>query len=110
MNAQTEEQDLHLKPSDLAIVGESKAEPAKKKRRGPKGPNPLSMKKKQVLRLSPDNRDTRVGEKRKRDVLDTEEQNDDMVAASANATTKRRRRRKHTIADNVQLTSSEISK
>ena len=104
-NAQAEEQDLHLKSSDLALVGGSGADPVKKKRRGPKGPNPLSVKKKQVVQPSQDNRDIKHGEKRKRDLVDTEQINDD----SGSAKTKRRRRKRHTTVDNAQDTSCVIS-
>jgi U3 small nucleolar RNA-associated protein 23 len=75
----TEEQDLHVKPSDLALVGTPNAEPVKKKRKGPKGPNPLSVKKKQVIRTPI--ADSRVGEKRKRDALDAEVKMEANIAA-----------------------------
>jgi U3 small nucleolar RNA-associated protein 23 len=100
----------------LALVTASNTEPVRKKKKGPKGPNPLSVKKKQVARPSQDNRDIRVGEKRKREVLDTEQteleknDEDDMVAVSDNTTRKRRRRRKTIILDSGALSSSEISK
>ena len=107
MNSQAEEQVMHLKPSELALVGGSNADPVKKKRRGPKGPNPLSVKKKQVIQPSQDNRDVKRGEKRKRDALidgDT----------SGSTRTKRRRRKKQTAVNGVQdtgsVTDSVISK
>lgn len=96
-NTQTEEQDLHMNQSDLALVGAPKTEPVQKKRKGPKGPNPLSIKKKQVARPPQDNKHIRVGEKRKRDIEQVEvEKNDDTAAVSEGITRKRRRRRKAT--------------
>lgn len=93
----TEEQDLHMNQSDLALVGAPKTEPVQKKRKGPKGPNPLSIKKKQVARPPQDNKHIRVGEKRKRDIEQVEvEKNDDTAAVSEGITRKRRRRRKAT--------------
>lgn len=88
-----EEQDLHLNPSELDLVGGLDADPAKRKRRGPKGPNPLSVKKKQVVQPSQGNVDIKLGEKRKRDALDTEQINGDKMA-SGSGKTKRRRRKK----------------
>jgi U3 small nucleolar RNA-associated protein 23 len=102
-DVQTEEQDLHVKPSDLTLVGASNTEPVKKKRKGPKGPNPLSVKKKQVVRTPIT--DGRVGEKRKRDALDAEQaKTEDNIAASGlQDIHKRRRRRRKTSDDDVQL-------
>ncbi|KJA26170.1 hypothetical protein HYPSUDRAFT_122833, partial [Hypholoma sublateritium FD-334 SS-4] len=44
--AAAEDQKLHATAPDLALVGPSTAEDKPRKRKGPKGPNPLSMKKK----------------------------------------------------------------
>jgi len=50
----TEEQSLHPSALDLALVSSTAAaEPPRKKKRGPKGPNPLSMKKKKDVDVSP---------------------------------------------------------
>jgi U3 small nucleolar RNA-associated protein 23 len=51
---QTEEQKLHASAPDLALVGTSAAvqEEKFKKRKGPKGPNPLSVKKKKTTDMS----------------------------------------------------------
>jgi len=46
---QMEEQSLHPTASDLNLVSSTATPPiAKKKKKGPKGPNPLSVKKKKV--------------------------------------------------------------
>jgi U3 small nucleolar RNA-associated protein 23 len=105
---QTEEQDLHVKPSDLALVGTPNAEPVKKKRKGPKGPNPLSVKKKQVIRTPI--ADSRVGEKRKRDALDAEVKMEANIAAGLGSENTHRRRRRRTktsqTIDDVQEVST----
>ncbi|KAJ6574811.1 Fcf1-domain-containing protein [Mycena capillaripes] len=85
----TEEQALHPTGSEQQILAgpSSSTEPPRKKKKGPKGPNPLSVKKKKVDNVvkSPANkgkgkekpvsgvRDAVVGEKRKRDDNDDKE-------------------------------------
>lgn len=97
MSKQIEEKALHPSAPDLALVGTSAiSEPAHKKRKGPKGPNPLSIKKKKTegfsgssgkgkgkekektpSQLSKSHGDGRekvqVGQKRSREVLGNEE-------------------------------------
>ncbi|KAF8640330.1 hypothetical protein AX17_000002 [Amanita inopinata Kibby_2008] len=69
-----EEEALHAPVSDKSLIESSVPEkPAKKKRTGPKGPNPLSMKKKKQAPPAPQNKfdssnlDEKTGLKRKRD-------------------------------------------
>ncbi|KAJ6509241.1 Fcf1-domain-containing protein [Mycena vitilis] len=82
-----EEQALHPTGSEQVLVrGSSSTEPPRKKKKGPKGPNPLSVKKKKVDVLdkppakgrgkqtpTPAARQAAVGEKRKRDNADDAE-------------------------------------
>ncbi|KIY72135.1 Fcf1-domain-containing protein [Cylindrobasidium torrendii FP15055 ss-10] len=62
-----EEKALHPSAQDLALVPKSD-EPPKKKRKGPKGPNPLSVKKKKPTPAP----NPKPGEKRKRDAEEDE--------------------------------------
>jgi len=60
---QTEEQSLHPSAPELATIPQDK--PLQKKRKGPKGPNPLSIKKKKLPDVP-----TRSYQKRKADASD----------------------------------------
>ncbi|KAG6842512.1 hypothetical protein C0991_000038 [Blastosporella zonata] len=81
--AAMEENALHAGAFDLKLVGPStSAETLPKKKKGPKGPNPLSMKKKKAVEINTSSTKGKgtgmiVGEKRKRnessDSLDTGE-------------------------------------
>ncbi|KAF9015335.1 Fcf1-domain-containing protein [Cyathus striatus] len=70
-----EERSLHATGSDIALVESPKPEDTKpRKRKGPKGPNPLSMKKKKVdagKEIS-NGQDPKTSTKRKRDHRDDE--------------------------------------
>ncbi|KAG6878414.1 hypothetical protein C0993_007015 [Termitomyces sp. T159_Od127] len=103
--AQMEEKALQPSPSELTFVGPS-PEISKKKKRGPKGPNPLSVKKKkekQSLTKATKEKATHVvarpstselvrGEKRKRDERD--ESDPTMDDTTPQLVKKRRRRKK----------------
>ncbi|KAG6813080.1 hypothetical protein H0H92_014139 [Tricholoma furcatifolium] len=96
--ANMEEKALHATQSDMALVGPSSVDPSpKKKKKGPKGPNPLSMKKKNPIVLSKerqakDSSTTLSGVKRKRDKMPDSE--DPPSGAEDVAPRKKRRRRK----------------
>lgn len=91
---QAEEQSLHA--TDKSSAPTSISEPPKNKK-GPKGPNPLSVKKKAIA--NPSTHITRQtnempatrGMKRKREVADDERDSDDEIMANK----KRKRKRKH---------------
>ena len=95
----------------LTSVASAPAEPPRKKKKGPKGPNPLSVKKKKpkpgatVPKQSADSV-VQAGEKRKRHDVD-----DDSTAHKLEGSGhKRKRRRKHagqSVATNDQDTGSE---
>ncbi|ESK98374.1 rrna-processing protein utp23 [Moniliophthora roreri MCA 2997] len=101
---EAEEKSLHAPASAIASAPTTTEHP-RKKRKGPKGPNPLSVKKKQTVEQFPQNvrnRDqvvpststdmaAQVGEKRKRDDNDGDEGGGDDGTAS---TSGRRRKRK----------------
>ncbi|KAG6901854.1 hypothetical protein C0995_007240 [Termitomyces sp. Mi166 len=112
--AAMEEKTLRPNPSELAFVGPSAStETPQKKKRGPKGPNPLSVKKKKSAAESQQpsmkgNANTanmhsstlvsNAGKKRKRDECD-EPHSSSAVGDTTLRSTKRRRRRKKTDAD-----------
>ncbi|PCH33571.1 Fcf1-domain-containing protein [Wolfiporia cocos MD-104 SS10] len=94
-----EERALHPSAPELAkLPSTAAAEPPKKKKKGPKGPNPLSVKKKKAKVDQPTSKEkksskdehVRVGEKRRRDE-DTEEPKTPATEGSGH---KRKRRRK----------------
>ncbi|KAF5377531.1 hypothetical protein D9615_005249 [Tricholomella constricta] len=114
-----EEKALHPSASDMTLVGPSTStEPPRKKKKGPKGPNPLSVKKKKqpnetsapkhngkgktksVDPAPTPSLTAKVGEKRKRE--DDGSQNDpdaepsNIIGEGGSQTTKKRRRRKKT--------------
>lgn len=111
-----EEKALHPTATDMTLVGPSTAtEPPRNKKKGPKEPNPLSVKKKKkpIETSTPKEKakgnlvDTnrglerslpKAGEKRKRDNDNDEDSLDarpfDVVDEAASRTTKKRRRRK----------------
>ncbi|KAJ7071304.1 Fcf1-domain-containing protein [Mycena amicta] len=63
-----EEQALHVTGSEKSGLPQGSTEPVKKKKKGPKGPNPLSVKKKKVEPPpAPAKTDIAVGQKRRRD-------------------------------------------
>ncbi|KAF7339717.1 rRNA-processing protein utp23 [Mycena sanguinolenta] len=75
---QNEEQALHATGSEKqSLAPSASTEPPRKKKKGPKGPNPLSVKKKKVESHPPLAKDKKkvavVGEKRKRDDTDDKE-------------------------------------
>lgn len=92
----TEEEALHPTASDIALVGPS-SDPTPKKRKGPKGPNPLSVKKKkiEILPTTGKNSSRRThndpAEKRKRNEDEDEDPQPESVVRSDR---KRKRRRK----------------
>jgi len=118
-----EEQALHPTAPDMALISTAKPEePPRKRRKGPKGPNPLSMKKKKVTpesasaakkdkgkekaktaQASTVFAETKVGEKRKREQVDRRmeelDHGDDDHAVSKHIAGghKRKRRRKATV-------------
>ncbi len=105
--AQAEDQKLHATAPDLALVGPSTAEEQPKKRKGPKGPNPLSIKKKKTNDppatpkpkppKSSTNIDVKssVGVKRKAEVLsDDERDGEDNKLIPQSSSKKRKRKRK----------------
>ncbi|KAF8898549.1 Fcf1-domain-containing protein [Infundibulicybe gibba] len=108
----TEEQALHPSAPDLALIGRpsTSAEPAHKKRKGPKGPNPLSVKKKKVNPPIVDVQErAEVGQKRKCRSLESEieETGEPRPAAGVvTAAVKRRKRRKKLAAKYLGLTAS----
>ncbi|KAF9535850.1 Fcf1-domain-containing protein [Crepidotus variabilis] len=102
-----EEGRLHATGSDLHLVGSSlTSDPPKKKRKGPKGPNPLSVKQKKAVPVdSPaSNRETptlaipKVGDKRR---AEDDEDNLEKVQPS-----KRKRKRRKTVST---LTNKELA-
>jgi U3 small nucleolar RNA-associated protein 23 len=94
MTPQAEEHSLHATDKDGAPPPMS--EPLKKKR-APKGPNPLSMKKKVVANVSipvtTAEKPATAGVKRKRDTSDDEASDGDNI--TADVPKKRKRKRKH---------------
>ncbi|PPQ71750.1 hypothetical protein CVT26_007590 [Gymnopilus dilepis] len=106
--ALNEEQNMHATTSDLALVGnDPKPEQPPKKRKGPKGPNPLSVKKKKKPTEAPKPRQegkqpynsatVDVGSKRKaEDSGDESDDEQDEKTTSGDAKRKRKRRRRKT--------------
>lgn len=100
---QNEEHNLHAASSDLALVGsDAQPEQAKKKRKGPKGPNPLSVKKKKPVETPKSQTQESkqasanpvlVGTKRKAEDSGDEEDTEDKVPMPNEAKRKKRRRR-----------------
>ncbi|KAK0246063.1 Fcf1-domain-containing protein [Armillaria nabsnona] len=98
----TEEESLHPTAPDIALVGPSSDQPPKK-RKGPKGPNPLSVKKKKVDnpptkgkntgRRTHDDPAPLTEKKRKRDE-DEDESVDPEPESAVRSGRKRKRRRK----------------
>jgi len=105
-----EEKALHPTAADMAVVGSSTTtEPPRKKKKGPKGPNPLSVKKKKPTEISTPNDKAKAnaagtrlpakaGEKRKRDNDDKQDTIHttlfEVVDEAALRRTKKRRRKK----------------
>jgi len=116
----TEEKALHSTAPELALISAtSTAEPVRKRKKGPKGPNPLSVKKKTTSAPTKDKgaRGTlfamegkeRTGEKRKRGIDDVEE-NQEQPPNTNNllneaAPKKKRRRKKATAISNSESTN-----
>lgn len=98
----TEEESLHPTAPDIALVGPS-SDPPPKKRKGPKGPNPLSVKKKKVDNPPTKGKNTSrrthndpaplTEKKRKRDE-DEDESVDPEPESAVRSGRKRKRRRK----------------
>ncbi|KAG5654740.1 hypothetical protein H0H81_003748 [Sphagnurus paluster] len=97
-----EEKTLQPSSSDITFVGPSTSTVPPRKKKGPKGPNPLSVKKKKKLEEIPVRKPkadsmqsaTKAGDKRKRD--DEHEPDSASVAADSLLRSKKRRRRKKT--------------
>jgi len=105
-----EEQALHPSAPDLALISStSTVEPLRKKKKGPKGPNPMSMKKKKkkdidVVKPKAQGKDeiskphANGNEKRKRDSSEDEgdegERGQDLADRVSSAQKRRKRRRK----------------
>ncbi|KAK0481899.1 Fcf1-domain-containing protein [Armillaria novae-zelandiae] len=96
----TEEESLHPSAPDIALVGPS-SDPPPKKRKGPKGPNPLSVKKKKVDNPPTKGKNTSrthndsaplTEKKRKRD--EDEDGTDPELESAVRSVRKRKRRRK----------------
>lgn len=98
----SEEQSLHPTAPDIALVGPSSLDPPPKKRKGPKGPNPLSVKKKKVDNPTKGKNssgrthdDPRTLTERKRKRNNDEDDAEDVEPRSViHPTRKRKRRRK----------------
>ncbi|KAK0465397.1 Fcf1-domain-containing protein [Desarmillaria tabescens] len=97
----SEEESLHPTAPDIALVGPS-SDPPRKKRKGPKGPNPLSVKKKKVDNTLTKRQNTSKGahsdspeKKRKRDEDEDEDVNSELESVVRSGR-KRKRRRKVT--------------
>ncbi|KDR85169.1 hypothetical protein GALMADRAFT_83644 [Galerina marginata CBS 339.88] len=120
----TEEQSLHATGQDLSLVDHPASEERPKKRKGPKGPNPLSVKKKK-----PNTVDTRkdkglvaatavtMGSKRKAEESEGEADEDDLVGSAIQneislpdsaAKKRRKRRRKNHTASGASIETSEV--
>ncbi|KAK7058802.1 hypothetical protein VNI00_001426 [Paramarasmius palmivorus] len=111
---EAEEKSLHAPTS--TISPSSTEHPTRKKKKGPKGPNPLSVKKKKApeettgktksaVRVKPlDDSNVHTGEKRKRE--DDAEGADEAGEGAASGGRKRKRKRKN---KPVEATASEIS-
>ena len=96
---QAEEQALHPSAPEAAkLPTAAPSEPPKKKKKGPKGPNPLSVKKKKpkpsdsATKMKDSSVMKALGEKRKRDDEDDVQPS---TTASEDVGQKRKRRRKH---------------
>jgi len=96
-----EEQALHPTASDMTLVSASgSAEPIRKKRKGPKGPNPLSVKKKKVVEASKARprpvpvTKANVGEKRKRGEENKAQGEDEIISNDVEPPQRKRRRKK----------------
>ncbi|KAJ7275333.1 Fcf1-domain-containing protein [Mycena haematopus] len=96
----SEEQALHLTGSEKRSLAPSMStDPPPRKKKGPKGPNPLSVKKKKVANQPPapkdKRKDTAVGEKRKRaDTDDMETATTDQRSADLQQQDEPRRKKK----------------
>ncbi|PPQ76409.1 hypothetical protein CVT24_012626 [Panaeolus cyanescens] len=113
-----EEQKLHASAPDIALAGPSQTvQSPPKKKKGPKGPNPLSMKKKKApepAQQQPPKTDNKpqAGSKRKADQLeddDVERHGSSHVEtsqASGSAPKRKRKRRKKASGDNSSLSVS----
>ncbi|KAF8213376.1 Fcf1-domain-containing protein [Mycena galopus ATCC 62051] len=112
IQSKSEEQALHATGSEKqSLVPSTSTEPPRKKKKGPKGPNPLSVKKKKVEIQPPAKdkgkgkekpRDAAVGEKRKRDVTDDNETTTrDQQPAESQDEPRRKKKRKRKTADPV---------
>ncbi|PFH54640.1 hypothetical protein AMATHDRAFT_72415 [Amanita thiersii Skay4041] len=93
--AAVEEDSLHAPVSDILLVGPSIPQAPLRKRKGPKGPNPLSMKKKKKVDSSIKHKQPEklsIGEKRNREETMTANPEDEQPR-------KKRRRRKQPQAE-----------
>ena len=120
--AQAEDQKLHATAPDLALVGPSTAAEQPRKRKGPKGPNPLSMKKKKTIdgpataKPKPPKSSTNTdaissaGVKRKAEVLsdDEGEGEDNIILPQSSSSKKRKRRRKAANSQNTVQAPSQV--
>lgn len=116
--SQAEEQSLHATALDKEHASTSATEPPRpKKKKGPKGPNPLSVKKKKVVPNIPqakavsqgDNEVARAGTKRKRVEGDDEEGIDSAPTDISARQKKRKRKRKHKSATRNEDNSTEAT-
>ena len=83
---------MHPSASDKKIIiSLAPPEPPKRKKKGPKGPNPMSVKKKKAR--EPDS-PIKVGEKRKREVGNLDTKDDTNPAAPREGEGRKRKRRK----------------
>ncbi|KAG6845979.1 hypothetical protein H0H87_011027 [Tephrocybe sp. NHM501043] len=114
-----EEKALHPSASDLTLVGPSTSTEIPKKRKGPKGPNPLSVKKKKptetgsitkgkakgTMTNTTKLRTPSTGEKRKRD--DDLEPREVAINELPQRVTKKRRRKKAETTQKIPDTDEE---
>jgi len=96
-----EEKALHVPASDKSLLKSSAPQPqetVRKKRNGPKGPNPLSVKKKK-MQMTTKPEQPQVLAKRKRDTNDEDNQQ------APSSRHRQRRRKAHKIESNTESTS-----
>ncbi|KAJ6519534.1 PIN domain-like protein [Mycena sanguinolenta] len=102
----SEEQALHASGSEKrSLAPSTSTEPPRKKKKGPKGPNPLSVKKKKVESQPPSakgKKDAAVGEKRKRedvDDMDTETRGQPPAGSQQQDEQRRKKKRRRKVAE-----------
>ncbi|KAF8973737.1 Fcf1-domain-containing protein [Flammula alnicola] len=106
----TEEQRLHATAPDLALVGTSAVQEDKpKKRKGPKGPNPLSVKKKKPADIPKKSLQRKVSVVAQEAAVGVNQESARLVSLKSSSTKRKRRRKSHKASIDNLVVNDEVN-